>query len=44
MSAIREQIGQLIRERRIQKGLSQEQLGTKLGIGRTTVGRYETGD
>ncbi|GAB2555892.1 helix-turn-helix domain-containing protein [Spirosoma areae] len=44
MSAIREQMGQLIRQRRTQKGLSQEQLGRKLGIGRTTVCRYEAGD
>lgn len=33
-----------IREKRISLGLSQSQLGTKLGLHQTTVSRMETGE
>ena len=37
-------IGNLIRERRIEKGLSQEQLADKANISRTHVGALERGE
>jgi transcriptional regulator with XRE-family HTH domain len=43
MSTITEQVGQLIKETRKAKRLTQEELGEKLGIGKTTINRYESG-
>lgn len=35
-------VGNLIREMRKEMGLSQRELGEKLGVGRTTVSAWET--
>jgi len=43
MSTITEQVGQLIRETRKAKGLTQQELGEKLGVGKTTINKYENG-
>ncbi|MVM34214.1 helix-turn-helix domain-containing protein [Spirosoma sp. HMF4905] len=43
MSDISEQVGQLIREARIKKGLSQLELAQILGVTKAAVSGYETG-
>lgn len=43
MSEITEQVGQIIREARKSKGLTQKELGEKLGVVEATVNGYETG-
>ncbi|WP_020597507.1 helix-turn-helix domain-containing protein [Spirosoma panaciterrae] len=40
---ITEQVGQLIREARKAKGLTQKELGEKMGISESAVNRYENG-
>jgi transcriptional regulator with XRE-family HTH domain len=41
---LRELIGKRVREIRISKGLSQRQLGSKLGAANSTISAVETGD
>lgn len=43
MSKLSEQAGQLIRQTRKDKGLTQKQLGELLNIGESTVNKYESG-
>lgn len=43
MSDITEQVGQLIREARKAKGLTQKELGEKMGVGEPTITNYESG-
>ena len=43
MSEITLQIGRLIREARTERGLTQKELGEKLGVGEPTVNKYESG-
>lgn len=43
MTTIAQQAGNLIREARKQKGLTQKELGDKLGIGESRVSKYESG-
>ena len=43
MSDIKQQVGQQIREARKAKGLTQKELGEKLGVGEPTVTNYEAG-
>ncbi|RZM20616.1 MAG: XRE family transcriptional regulator [Pedobacter sp.] len=40
---IKQQVANLIRETRKEKGLTQKELGAKLGIGEFRVNRYENG-
>jgi transcriptional regulator with XRE-family HTH domain len=37
-------IGERIKERRIQKGMTLEELGNKVGVGKSTVRKWETGE
>lgn len=43
MLDIKQIVGQQIREARKAKGLTQKELGKKLGIGEPTVNKYENG-
>ncbi|OIN59969.1 helix-turn-helix domain-containing protein [Arsenicibacter rosenii] len=43
MSEITEQVGQMIRNARKAKGLTQKELGLKLGLTEATVNGYEAG-
>ncbi|MCX6214655.1 helix-turn-helix transcriptional regulator [Spirosoma sp.] len=43
MSEIKQAVGQLIRQTRKAKGLTQKELGEKLGVGEPTVNGYEGG-
>ena len=43
MSEAKQKAGRLIRDARIRAGLTQQELGIKLGVGRATVNGYETG-
>ncbi|WP_080237668.1 helix-turn-helix domain-containing protein [Spirosoma rigui] len=43
MSEAKQKVGHLIREARVKAGLTQQELGDKLGVGRATVNGYETG-
>ncbi|GAB4017104.1 helix-turn-helix domain-containing protein [Spirosoma koreense] len=43
MSGAKERVGQLIRESRKAKGLTQKELAEKLGVGEPTVTNYESG-
>lgn len=43
MSEITEQVGQMIKEARKAQGLTQKELGKKLGISEGAVNRYESG-
>lgn len=43
MSEVNESVGKMIREARKRKGLTQRELGEKLGIGEPTVNKYESG-
>lgn len=43
MSEITEQVGQLIRQARKQKGLTQKEVSLKLGLTEATVNGYEAG-
>ena len=43
MSEITEQVGKLIKEARVKAGLTQKELGEKLGVGEPTVNKYEGG-
>lgn len=43
MSEITEQVGQLIREARKAKGMTQKELAEKLGVSEAAVYRYEQG-
>ena len=43
MTDIKEQVGQLIRETRKAKGLTQKELGEKMGVSESAVNRYENG-
>lgn len=43
MADIKQQVGQLIREARKARGLTQKELGEKLGVGEPTVNGYEGG-
>lgn len=33
-----------LKQKRLEKGLTQEQLGDKVGVGRTTISSYECGE
>ena len=43
MADIKQRVGQKIKEARKAKGLTQEELGAKLGIDKPTVSKYENG-
>ncbi len=43
MSEITEQVGRLIREARTKAGMTQKELGERLGVGEPTVNKYESG-
>ena len=43
MEDIKQQVGHLIHKTRKSKGLTQSELGEKLGIGKTTINKYESG-
>lgn len=43
MTDIKQRVGQQIREARKAKGLTQKELGEKLGVGEPTVNGYESG-
>ncbi|MVM36532.1 helix-turn-helix domain-containing protein [Spirosoma sp. HMF3257] len=43
MEDIKQKVGQQIREARKAKGLTQKELGEKLGVGESAVNKYETG-
>ncbi|QDK80820.1 helix-turn-helix transcriptional regulator [Spirosoma sp. KCTC 42546] len=43
MSEITEQVGQLIREARKAKGMTQQEMADKLGISKSAYSRYESG-
>ncbi len=43
MSEITEQTGQLIREARKAKGLTQKEMGEKMGVSESAFNRYENG-
>lgn len=43
MSEITKEVGRRIREARELKGMTQEELATKLGTGKSTVSKYENG-
>ncbi|WP_020599874.1 helix-turn-helix domain-containing protein [Spirosoma panaciterrae] len=43
MADIKQKIGQQIREARKAKGLTQKELGEKLGVSESTVNQYESG-
>ena len=43
MTDIKQQVGQQIREARKAKGLTQKELGEKLGVSESTVNQYESG-
>ena len=43
MPDIKEQVGQLIRDTRKAKGITQKELGERLGVGESTVNGYEGG-
>lgn len=36
-------LGEIIRSKRIEKGMTVEELGAKIGVSKTTVSRWETG-
>ncbi|RYF73780.1 MAG: XRE family transcriptional regulator [Cytophagaceae bacterium] len=40
---IKQQVGNLVRETRRAKGLTQEELGERLGVSKATINGYETG-
>ncbi|MBD2753771.1 helix-turn-helix domain-containing protein [Spirosoma validum] len=44
MADIKQRVGQQIREARKAKGLTQKELGEKLGVSHATVNGYEKGD
>ncbi|GAB4035472.1 helix-turn-helix domain-containing protein [Spirosoma jeollabukense] len=44
MSEITERVGQLIRETRKAKGLTQKELGKKIGVAEATLSRFENGN
>lgn len=41
---IKERVGELIRETRKAKGLTQKDVGKRMGISESTFNRYETGE
>jgi UDP-N-acetylglucosamine 1-carboxyvinyltransferase len=41
---LKKQISQLIREARIERGLTQRELGEKIGVSESAVNRYESGN
>ena len=43
MEQLKKQVAELIRETRKEKGLTQKELGEKLGISESTFNRYENG-
>jgi HTH-type transcriptional regulator/antitoxin HipB len=43
MEDIKQRVGQQIREARKAKGLTQKELGEKLGVSESTVNQYESG-
>lgn len=43
MSSIKEVAGSLIRESRKSQGLTQEELGERLGLSKSTINRFESG-
>jgi UDP-N-acetylglucosamine 1-carboxyvinyltransferase len=43
MSEITEQVAKLIQEARKARGLTQEELGNKLGLNKATINKYESG-
>ena len=43
MSEISEQVGQMIKEVRLKAGLTQNELGERLGVTKVTVTKYELG-
>jgi HTH-type transcriptional regulator/antitoxin HipB len=43
MAEAKQTVGQLIRNARIKAGVTQQELGERLGVGRATVNGYETG-
>lgn len=43
LEAIAEQVGQMIKEARLKAGLTQKELGVKLGISQVAVNHYEKG-
>lgn len=44
MADIKQQVGSLIREARIRKGLTQAEAGERMGVSATTFNRYESGN
>jgi transcriptional regulator with XRE-family HTH domain len=44
MTDIKHKVGQQIREARKAKGMTQDDLAQKLGVGKPTISKYETGD
>lgn len=44
MDNIKVEVGQSIQRARIAKGLTQKELGEKIGVGTPTISRYETGN
>jgi UDP-N-acetylglucosamine 1-carboxyvinyltransferase len=43
VSEILKQAGELLKQTRLAKGLTQQELGEKLGLNRSTINRYENG-
>ncbi|WP_338874928.1 helix-turn-helix transcriptional regulator [Spirosoma sp. SC4-14] len=43
MATFRSEIGSLIRKARMEQGLTQKELGEKIGVGEPTVNKYESG-
>ncbi|GAB3726647.1 helix-turn-helix domain-containing protein [Spirosoma lituiforme] len=43
MTDLKVETGNLIRQARIEKGLTQKELGEKIGVGEPTVNKYEGG-
>ncbi|MVM36452.1 helix-turn-helix domain-containing protein [Spirosoma sp. HMF3257] len=43
MSNFKSEIGSLIRQARTEQGLTQKELGEKIGVGEPTVNKYESG-
>lgn len=41
---IKEQVGKLIRETRKAKGLTQKELGERIGVAESTLSRFENGE
>ncbi|MBD2752624.1 helix-turn-helix domain-containing protein [Spirosoma validum] len=43
MSDIAEQVGELIKQTRKEKGLTQKELGEKIGVSESMINKYESG-